>query len=51
MVYVSADIYHRASEVIRDIESQIADIQMPEAIPSNLKGRTKKWWKPLKGLG
>ena len=51
MVYVSADIYHRSlSEVIRDIESQIADIQMPEGYSIKFEGQNKEMVEAFEGL-
>lgn len=43
MVFVSADIYRRSlGEVIRDIEFQIKDMQMPEGYSISFEGQNKE---------
>lgn len=51
VVYVSADIYQRSlGEVISDIESQIADIHMPEGYSVKFEGQNKEMVEAFKEL-
>lgn len=51
LVYVSADIYQRSlSDVIRDIESHMADVHMPEGYSVKFEGQNKEMVEAFKEL-